>query len=336
MRIRQLLDGAWRWLSSPPLLLGTLALLALVSLLALLLPQSPVSPANEAAFLRWLAEVRPSLGPWTRPLADLGLLSLRTSWWFRLPLALLVLIMAVRVARLREREDDGSALRERLPRVGVVVGALFLLLGWFLQLRWGWMESGVVLWRDEPLTLSERALTLAPRASRMAAQRHGYGLYTLRERDALGLEIEAQDEAGEALALQTSLRSELQERLRLVLTQQRPDGYFTIADFGLVFRATLQERPPDPVIQVQVYQSSSGTLLTETLVHGSGSLYTEGLHLSLESTPLPQLRVVYNPGLPFTIAGWLLLGAAGVMALLERRPTGESAAEDEVQEIEEV
>jgi hypothetical protein len=315
-------------------LLGTLALLALVSLLALLLPQSPVPPANEAAFLRWLAEVRPSLGGWTRSLADLGLLSLRTSW-FRLPLALLVLIVAVRVARLREREDE-AALRERLPRVGVVVGALFLLLGWFLQLQWGWMETGVVLWRDESLTLSERALTLAPRAGRMAVQRHGYGLYTLRERDALGLEIEARNEAGEDLTLQTSLRSEPQERLRLVLTQQRPDGYFTISDFGLVFRATLQRRPPDPVVQVQVYQSSSGTLLTETLVRGSGSLYTEGLHLSLESTPLPQLRVVYNPGLPFTVAGWLLLGAAGVMTLLERRPTGESAAEDKEQEVEEV
>ncbi len=335
MRIRQLLEGAWRWLSSPPLLLSTLALLASVSIVALLLPQSPVSPANEAAFLRWLAGVRPSLGSWTRPLADLGLLSLRTSWWFRLPLALLVLIVAARLARLRESERPG-AVQERLRRVGVLVGALLLLLGWLLQLRWGWSETAVILWEDEPLTLSERTLSLTPRDRQALFGRHGYGLYTVRGSLALGLEIAARDASDEPLTLQTSLRSEPQERLQLVLTEQRPDGYFTLSDAGLVFRATLQELPPAPEIRVQVYQSSSGTLLTETLLHGSGALFAEDSRLSFESIFLPQLRVVYNPGLPFTLVGWLLLAAAGVLSLFGRRPGGEEQTEDGKQEVEEV
>ncbi len=320
MRIRKILEGSWRWLNSPPLLLGTLTFVALISLLALLLPQAPVPPANAVIFSRWLAESRIRLGPMAPILADLGLLSLRYSLWMRFPLALLLLIATARGIRLIEAWKAEASL-PRLRHFLIVAGALSLLLGWGVQLRSGWMESRVTAWPGEPLYLNEHPHVLATAGQLGPLTWYGGNWYGIREARGLGLEVTARTEEGEERHLLPSVRSEPQQALRLMLTAQRPDGYFTITESSLVFRGTLLETAPDPKVQVQVYQRSSGSLITETEFQSSGILFTEDLRLTLDLTPLSQLRILYNPGAPLTLGGWLLLSAAGGLILVSHQQT---------------
>lgn len=287
-----------------------IAFFGLTLLLTLILPQSPVPPADEAAFARWLAEIRPTLGSWTGPLADLGLLSLRTSWWQRLSLALLALAGAARCSILVENWNETGRLG-RVRQVALIIGPVALIVGWGLQITLGWSKSGVIAWPGEPTPLEEHQLTLpvVDEATRLA--RHGYGLYSLREERALGLAAEAYNEEGEHLGLLASSRGEPKERLRLYLNLQQPDGFFALPSVGFVFRASLLKPPPETRIQVQTYRSSSDLLVNETVLEGSGSIFIDDLRLDLESTPLPQLRVIYNPGAPVMALGGVLLGVSG-------------------------
>ena len=311
MSWRQRAEQAWDWLSGPTFLTSILAFLGLILLLSLVLPQAPVSPADEAAFSRWLAGVQPVLGHWTEPLASLGWLSLRSSLWQRSALALLSLAVAVRAAGLVESWSQ-IVVFERVRRILICGGGFLLLLGWGMQLTWGWVEPAVVTWPGEPLILPEQELTLSPVTGTHRLLRRGYGLYLIHTDTGIGLEAQAWDDAGDPVLLQASTQSTPQKSLRLALSGPSSDAYFALPSANLVFRANMQAPPPDASIQIQIYRSSTGELVTETTLSGSGDLFTSNLRLHLENTPLPCLRVVYNPGAPLTALGWLLLAVAGM------------------------
>lgn len=311
MSWRQRAEQAWDWFGGPTFLTGILAFLGLILLLSLVLPQAPVSPADKAAFSRWLAEVQPTLGRWTEPLAALGWLSLRSSLWQRSALALLSLAVAVRAAGLVESWPQ-LAVCERIRRIMICAGGSLLLLGWGMQLTWGWVEPAVVTWPGESLVLPEQGLTLSPVTGTHRWLRRGYGLYLFHTDTGLGLEAQAWDDAGDPVLLQASTQSAPQESLRLALSAPNPEAYFALPSADLVFRANMQAPPPAASIQIQIYRSSTGELVTETNLSGSGDLFTSNLRLHLESIPLPCRRVIYNPGAPLTALGWLLLAVAGI------------------------
>jgi len=305
-------EKIWTWLNSKTLLLGTLTSLLIISLLTLLLPQSPVPPTDEAAFSRWLAKIRPTLGQWTSPLVTLQWLSLKTSLWQRIPLALLTLAMAARTAQLAATWQQRSTI-ERARQALICIGALFLLTGWGIHVRWGWAISDITAWPDETITLPERDLTLPPTNGETQVALHGYGYYLTREQSAIGLQAQAWNDQDVSIPLLTSTHGEPQEKLRLILNEQKPDAYFAIPSADLIFRANFQHASPNPTLLVQIYRSPSGELITETLINGSsGSLFTEDLRLQLESISIPQLRVTYNPGAPLTVAGWAALLFSGL------------------------
>jgi hypothetical protein len=311
MSWQQRAEQAWDWLSEDTFLTRILALLGLILLLSLVLPQAPVFPADKAAFSRWLAEVQPALGRWTAPLTTLGWLSLRSSLWQRSALALLSLAVAVRAAGLVESWPQ-LVVFERVRRSMICVGGCLLLLGWGMQMTWGWVEPAVITWPGESLILPEQGLTLSPPTGTRRWLRRGYGLYLLHTDTGIGLEAQAWDNAGDPVLLQASTQSAPQESLRLALSAPSPEAYFALPSADLVFRANMQAPPPAASIQIQIYRSSTGELVTETTLSGSGDLFTSNLRLHLESTPLPCLRVIYNPGAPLTALGWLLLAVAGM------------------------
>lgn len=317
MRSRQIVERIWRWLNGLPVLVLPLLLLAAVSLLGVWLPQAPVLPGDTAAFSRWLASIHPRLDPYTDKLAAWGLLTLRTTLWTRLPLALLALVFAVRGTRLYECWTAWPVLL-RVREGLILLGLVGLLLGWGVQLRWGWAEAGVLAWPGEPLQLEHGRRTLPPLDDASRVRLHE-GLFLLPEALAWGLEVEARNAQGELLPVQLAARSAAQPQARFVLSEQLPDGYFGIPEADLVFRIALQQPPPEARIQVQIYRSSTGTLLTETLLQGSGMIFADPFRFQLQGIPVSLLRVVYNPGVPFTFLAWLCLGAAGVVAVGVRR-----------------
>jgi len=312
MQLAELLDRVWRWVNKTSVLLGLVCILLLLLILTLLLPQAPVPPADEAAFLRWLAQVRTSLGASTSLLASAGLLSVRTSWWVRIVFALLALVSIARGARLLEHWNKFTPYGRGLQLV-ILMGALLLTVGWGLQLRTGWIETGVSAWPGEAIVLPYHGKTMeAPRDAASPISLRGYGLYLLREDMGLGLNVAAEDEDGDLIPLRTSAQGDPQDALRLDLSPREPDAYFALPSSRLIFRVTLQASPPDSQIRVQIYRGTGGELLTETTLQDGGTLFTDDLQVQLESIPLPQIRVVYNPGAPVALVG----GFALVLGLL--------------------
>ena len=174
-----------------------------------------------------------------------------------------------------------------------------------------------MLWPAEVIELPAHDLELVAPAAETPFARCGYGLYLLRERRGLGLEVQAtKDEA--PVNLLASAHGEPQEKLLLSLTERAPDAYFALPEAGFIFRASMLQPPPQPEFRVQIYGEAESELLTETLFQGDGTLFTTDVRLEIVSHAFPELTVVYNPGAPLTGLGWILLAAAGGVWLVDK------------------
>jgi hypothetical protein len=335
MELKQVLAGIWKRLIDPWFLAGVIGGLALLTLVGLLLPQAPVPRQQTAQFSRWLARVRPRLGAATDPLATLGLLTVRYSGWQRAALALLALVMSVRAVEIYRRQAQLS-LFALLKQSLLCLACILLLIGWGLNVSRGWIKSSVIAWPETTVSLSSREISFKTPAGIPRLTFRGYGLYLVRTGIGMGVSVRAEE--GEApIELLTSARGEPQEELQLILSEQSPDAYFALTKPGYIFRATLQAIPPTPQIQVQVYRSGGEALLTETVLQGSGTIFTDDLEIHLQLTPLPQLRAIYNPGAPLTTLGWVGLVIATILREPGWRfgpPTSETDAEEQITESE--
>ncbi|MCD4739267.1 MAG: hypothetical protein K8R89_08415 [Anaerolineae bacterium] len=329
--MQEAVERVWQWLGKSSFLLGILTGLLLLLFLTWFLPQAPLLPQETADFTRWLAEMRATWGKWAKPLAALGLLTIRNSWPQRLLLALLALALTVRLVELVERWGE-LPLWQRVRRVALSGGGVLLIAGWLLQLGAGWIEPEVSAWPDEVLAVPAHNLLLPAPGAEVAFARRGYGLYLLREREGIGLEVQAMDDAGVPLALLASAHGMPQDRLELALTERAPDAYFALPDAGFIFRASMLHPPPHTEFRVQIYGETESELLTETFFQGNGTLFTTNVRLESVSTPFPQLTVIYNPGAPLTALGWLALAVAGGGWLAGKQgcwPAGNQQQEDE-------
>lgn len=312
MRGRQIVERVWEWLGAEQRLGELIIAFLLLHILLLLLPQSPVSPAAEPAFARWLAELRPTLGAWSAPLAAVGLLSLRTSLWMRGALGLLGLVTLVRLADLGERWA-GWGRGWRWRQAGLIAGSLLFIGGWGAAVLGGWVEPNLVAWPQSPLAIAERGIVLdEPRFPLLTRQ---YGLYLLPQGQAPGLEVRAFAANGEnpavPLGLSRAVRSSPEEMLRLAFTAQTPEAYFTLPDAGLIFRISQSPDADDPRLQLQAYRSASGDLVAEVQFDADRTLAIDDVQVQIQYTMLPRLTAIYNPGALFQILGsGLFIGAS--------------------------
>ena len=342
MRVQRILNQMWRWLSADRRLTEALIALLIIQALVMFLPQAPVSISTSPVYARWLAGLRPTLKTWTRPLATVGLFTLRTSLWVRVLLAWLALIVAARFDDLLEHWREWSRSRRWLQVLACVAG-VFIIAGWGMQTLWGWKQSDVIAWPATSIAIPERGLTLPARDSvsqgRFIPLPTGqYGLYFVPKGSSVGLVVQASDAQGQVLPLSPTARDEPQAELRLALTVETPEVYFALPQIGYVFRfSRLQET--DGPIQAQVYRSADGELLVETTLQdeellGNYVLFVDDVRLEVQRYALPRFEAVYNPGAPLESVGMLalLVGILGHYHLRRKtaaQPAAEEASDDE-------
>ncbi len=93
---RNVLDVLWRFFTSRRLTLILLTTVALVISCSAIFPQMPRGMAvGSSEYGRWYAEIRARYLQWADPLENLSLFNIYASLWFKLPLAILILNLAV-------------------------------------------------------------------------------------------------------------------------------------------------------------------------------------------------------------------------------------------------
>ncbi len=93
---RNVLDFLWRFFSSRRLTLLLLTVISVVVLFSAVFPQMPSGMAiGSSEYALWYAEIRARYLQWADPLADLSLFNISGSLWLKLPLAFLVVNLAV-------------------------------------------------------------------------------------------------------------------------------------------------------------------------------------------------------------------------------------------------
>jgi hypothetical protein len=342
MRIRRLAHRSWELLGGWKAALLALALLTVSQGLSFALPQIPVSAKQSAAYNLWLAVYRAQLGQATRPLAALGLLTLRTSPWLRGTLALVGLIVAAHLGRLVEGSSTTEPPR-RIGRLMLCLGGLLIIGGWTAQMLGGWRDPEVIVWPDEQLPVVNRgaveasgAPVIAQPAGPLAVWPGGYGRYVLARGQRIGLEVEAYDAGGQRLPIQRTVGEDPQTHVRLAFTTPEPEAFFAILEAGLIFRLN----QIGSAIQLQAYRSASGELLTETLLESteaSARLQLDNVEVLLTQTFLPRYEVVYNPGAAPEALGLILFASGTILEMVHQRATTRCAAEasDEDEELAE-
>jgi hypothetical protein len=341
------MERVWTTLAGKRLVLLVLSILILIRIAALLLPQIPVSTAEAAAFNRWLAELRPRLGQATRPLASLGLLTIRSSLIIRIALSALALVAAANLDRLRQlwqARDEGQVsdeaqapnegqARERGARTLIAIGALLLIGGWVGQMLWGWQDPEVVAWPDQMIMLPQRNLTIAQPSGPIGMVREKFGLYVLSRGERVGLEVQVTDADGATThLLLPSVQEDPQPSLRLAFTTRDPEAFFAVPDADIIMRLNQIMQ----TIQIQAYRSASGDLLAETTLAWTDTgaqLEVDDIRATFSLTRLPRYELIYNPGAIADILGFLLIATGGLLLptipRADRDEGGEAAPEDE-------
>jgi len=111
---RDILDALWRLFSSRRLTLALLAAIALVVSLSAIFPQAPSDIAmGSSEYGHWYAELRARYLQWTDPLENLGLFNIYRSFWFKLPLAFLILNLIICTVRQFESVSDRRTVSAR-------------------------------------------------------------------------------------------------------------------------------------------------------------------------------------------------------------------------------
>jgi len=306
LRARRALEKIWNWLGEGRRTIEILVALLLFLLLTLLLPQSSVPASNLPVFTQWVAQLRPLLGNWVRPLRYIGLLTVRSSLLFRIILGYLGLLVAVRADYLREHWHTVNRSIRRTILL-FCIGSFLVIAGWAGQMLWGWAVPETVNWPHTPIVVPEHGLSLSPHNAKSIILTGKYGIYLLRTSWAVGLEITAADESGNPLSMLRSSKDELHENLQLTLTGTPPEAFFLIPETELVYRLHQLENRYNAPVYVQVYRSASGELLAEVPLKQNEDIVVETTHISVVRQQLPRYRILYDPGAPIEAGGLVIL-----------------------------
>lgn len=312
MRARRLIERFWTWLGQDRRAIEILIALLLVQLTALFLPQSPVPATQSAVFTQWVAQQRPTLGAWVRPLTFLGLLTVRSSLLMRVMLSFLGVLVMVRIDKLRELWKTMRTISRTVSLFFCIGGAL-VIGGWAAQMVWGWAEPDIVTWPSTPLVIEEHNVTLLSKPPHIFHWTEKYGLYLLRTGWAVGLDITAADPQGNPLLMLRSSKDQLLERLQVIVTGSPPEAFFSTPETELVYRLHQLENRADAPLIAQVYRSASGELLAETPLNEGETLDVEDTSLSIIRTKVPRYRLVYNPGAPIELTGLIAIAMSAGM-----------------------
>ncbi len=347
----------WRFATSDSALVILLLALAVSVTLTIWIPQRPLTDADYA---RWLAQVQARFGEATSVMTMLGVFNLTDSLGFRALLALLFACLLLRLiegveqlrqgreiveprARWREisgqnllellddlrrhryRTIDGSSfhLVDRWPWADVSLltahtGALVLLVGLLLSRLWGWQVDGLILQGGQrsSLTDANHSVTLTQEGNGIS---HSPGVVTFVEKRGPGVRVRALDDEGQALQLQLTAEAEPALDLLVALTEDR---YFAVPAANLIAHLTPRSEEPYTRVDVEVYRSPPGEIITEAVTEegGEAELTVEGVRLEFEPVPYAQVTVTRNPGRwPSGFGLLLLMGGLTANLMWPRR-----------------
>jgi hypothetical protein len=323
----------WQFWTSDGVLVALLVATAACVVLTLWIPQQPVA---DAEYARWLAQMQARFGGAVSAMRALGMLSITSSLGFRVLLALISACLLLRLVegldRLRRKRRvaepggdwmavAGPPLRSllnnlRLRRYRVVrergvlqidrwpwshlfplvasIGALLLLTGLLLSRLWGWQVDGLALQNGErePLPGFGNWVALTEDGGGIV---YDAGVVAYVETRGPGVQVRAVDAEGRSLPIQLAAEADPSDDVMIALTEDR---YFSIPDAGLIARLTPQSSEAFARVDVQVYRSPPGELISEKVTERGGelSLEVEGVTIELEAVPYALVTATYNPG----------------------------------------
>jgi hypothetical protein len=188
---------------------------------------------------------------------------------------------------------------DRWPWSGVLallihLGGLLLLIGLLLSHLYGWQVRGLVLQEGERESLpgDENWVTLR---NSDGGLRQSSGVVAFAQGTGPGVQVSATNEAGESLGLLLSPDAEPATELNVALTE---DTYFAIPGAELIVRLAPQSEDAYTRVDVQVYSSPTGEVISERLTDEGGHIAFTVRDISLMFLSAPYSRVVatHNPG----------------------------------------
>jgi len=323
----------WRSATSDVVLVALLLAVAASVTLTAWIPQQP--PADEA-YARWFSEMQARFGQATSVMRVLGLFNVTSSPGFRVLLALLSGSLLLRliegVDRLWRGYEpneprgvwrhisgqefsellDGLRRRgyrvistsslfqvDRWPWSGVLavlihLGGLLLLIGLLLSHLYGWQVRGLVLQEGERESLpgDENWVTLRDSDGGL---RQSSGVVAFVQGTGPGVQVSATNGAGESLGLLLSPDAEPATELNVALTE---DTYFAIPGAELIVHLVPQSEDAYTRVDVQVYSSPTGEVISERLTDEGGhtAFTVRDISLTFLSAPYSRVVAAHNPG----------------------------------------
>jgi len=210
---------------------------------------------------------------------------------------------------------DRWPLADLLPLMAHL-GGILLLAGLLITRLLGWQVQGQVLQVGQRVSLPGVAnwVELTEDGSGIV---QSAGVVGFPEGEGPGVMVRAQDDRGRPLQVQltagrASSAAEPGSEVMIALTEDR---YFALPEVNLVARLTPRSAEADSVVDVQVYRSPPGEIITQTASERGGavSLTLEGVIIELSPAPYMVVTAAHNPGRVASGAGLLLLmvGAVG-------------------------
>jgi len=300
--MQEKLTQVWDWLSEDKRL-GQLIRVILISyLLMLIFPQSLVAPHNAAPFSRWLAELQSTLGPSTKWLEALGLLSIRTSLWFRALLVFLVMVTLVRSINLLTQWGAMTKARRRWLSL-ICLSSLMFISGWSLHTLWGWAEADIIVWPQRAIILPEHDIVLPQTQVSFPLITSKFGLYLLPQGSNQALTVKVPDSHISSFMLSQAVHSIPTAVLNFAFTPRNPEAYFMIVDTDLIFRVIQAPEYARGALHLQVYRSASGEVLDALTFDAAYTFSMKDVQLNLEPAVLPRFKAIYNPGAFLQLVG---------------------------------
>jgi hypothetical protein len=330
-------SGPWRILWQFSTSDGVLAVLLLATAASVVLTSwIPQQPASDADYARWLSQVQARFGGAITAMRALGVFNITSSFGFRMLLALISSCLLLRLVdkvdrfRLSQQVTEPSGgwtevsgrqlrtllnnLRRRRYRVvgGHSVfqidrwpwarlfplvahsGALVLLAGLLLSRLWGWQVEGLVLQDGQRASLPGVGNWVAL-TENGGGMTHSSGVVAFFESRGPGVQVRAVGDRDQPLQIQLASEAEPSNEVMIALTEDR---YFAIPEAALIARLTPRSSEAYTRVDVQVYRSPPGEMITETVTEKGGEARLEVEGVTVESTPAPYALVAatHNPG----------------------------------------
>jgi len=245
--------------------------------------------------------------------------------WQRIPARQFAkLLDRLRLRRYRVVNATSFLQVDRWPWSGVFslmahLAGLLLLVSLLLSHLFGWQATGIILQEGERRSLPGAGNWVSLIEGGNGA-RHSSGVVTFIESRGPGVQVSVVDGDGESLQVLLTPDADPSTEPKIPLTE---DTYFAIPEAELIVRLTPRSEEPYTRVDVQIYSSPTGEIMSERITEKGGQAVLDAGNVTLTLTSAPYARVMatQNPGRFLATLGLVMLvfGLLGSLTWSERR-----------------